>query len=134
MLSYLLRLTPSRVTLWSYLIWYLVVLWRHFEAVTSLWLNSLAMSVLIGTALYLSTVHSGRVVTLDRWQVFRLYLMPFCVSSYAALIKGRDFVLIFHPTLGDNLLPLALIGALWAVVFAVQRLSGVATGMSAGSR
>ena len=29
--------------------------------------------------------------------------MPFCVSSYAALIKDQGFILIFHPTLNDNL-------------------------------
>ena len=30
--------------------------------------------------------------------------MPFCVSSFAALIKGRGFILMFHPSPRDNLL------------------------------
>ena len=30
--------------------------------------------------------------------------MPFCVSSFAALIKGHGFVLVFHPSARDNLL------------------------------
>jgi hypothetical protein len=29
--------------------------------------------------------------------VFRLYLFPFCVSSYSALIKGKGFILLFPP-------------------------------------
>jgi hypothetical protein len=36
-------------------------------------------------------------VKLAPWQTFRLYLMPFCVSSFAALVKGKGFVLVFSP-------------------------------------
>lgn len=38
---------------------------------------------------------------LDRWQIFRLFLMPFCVSSFAALVKGRGFILVFSPDWKD---------------------------------
>jgi hypothetical protein len=31
----------------------------------------------------------------DHWQTFRLFLMPFCVSSFSALIKGHGYFLIF---------------------------------------
>lgn len=103
MLDYLRSLTAPRVILWSYLIWYLGVLVRYFDPSPSLWLNSLGISAIVGTALYLSTAYSGRTSTrLERWQVFRLFLMPFCVSSFAALIKGRGFLLVFHPTFRDN--------------------------------
>ena len=41
---------------------------------------------------------------MDRWTMFRLFLFPFCVSSYSALIKGKGFFLIFpaetRPLLG----------------------------------
>ena len=30
----------------------------------------------------------------NRWQTFRLFLMPFCVSSFSALIKGQGYILI----------------------------------------
>lgn len=83
MLAYLRRLNTARIVLWCYLLWYFVVLVRHFDGSASLWMNSLGIGVLIGTALYLSTVYAGRTQTrLGRWQIVRLYLMPFFVSSF----------------------------------------------------
>lgn len=34
-------------------------------------------------------------------------MMPFCVSSFSSLIKGKGYILIFPPTLRENLLPIA---------------------------
>lgn len=121
MLAYLRGLTTPRLVLWCYLVWYLVVLVRYFDGSPALWINSLGISAIIGTALYLSTAYGGRTPTrLERWQVFRLYLMPLCVSSFAALIKDRGFVLVFHPDLTGNALGLSLIAGLCALVFAVK--------------
>jgi hypothetical protein len=39
---------------------------------------------------------------LEPWQIGRFYIMPFCVSSFAALIKGRGFILVFDPALGAD--------------------------------
>jgi hypothetical protein len=109
---YLANLTPPKVVLWCYLIWWLLTVGRHFEPSPRLWLSSLGLSAIIGTALYLSTAYAGRVRThLDRWQIFRLYLMPFCVSSFAALIKDRGFILVFEPDLRANLEGLAACAA-----------------------
>jgi len=109
---YFAGLGPARRVLWCYLIWYLYVLARCFDPSPLLWLSSLGISLIVGTALYLSTARSGqRRVSLDRWQITRLYLMPFCVSSFAALIKGRGFILVFHPSLRDNVLAASLCAA-----------------------
>jgi hypothetical protein len=32
----------------------------------------------------------------------RLFLMPFCVSSFAAIVKDVGYILIFPPTLTEN--------------------------------
>lgn len=104
LLRYLAGLTWPRIVLFCYLIWWLLTVHRHFDASPRLWLSSLGLSAIIGTALYLSTTFGARARThLDAWQVFRLYLMPFCVSSFAALIKDHGFVLVFEPTLRHNL-------------------------------
>ena len=98
LLRYLTNLSTGRLILWCYFIWYVVVLVRYFDASPRLWLTSLGLSLIIGVALFISTAKSGtNQVKLDRWQVFRLFLMPFCVSSFSALVKGKDFVLIFSP-------------------------------------
>ena len=104
LIRYLTNLSTGRLILWCYFIWYAVVLVRYFDASARLWLTSLGLSLIIGFALYVSTARTGaNNVKLERWQVFRLFLMPFCVSSFSALVKGRGFVLIFSPKPGEIL-------------------------------
>jgi len=123
-LTYLRALTAPRLLLWCYLIWYGSVVHLYFDPSLRLWASSVGMSLVIGTGLLVSTVYSGQSrVHLGFWPVFRFYLMPFCVSSFSALIKGHDFVFIFHPRLNDNLLALSACGAFSALVFTTQRLS-----------
>ncbi|HMJ11954.1 MAG TPA: hypothetical protein VK524_11100 [Polyangiaceae bacterium] len=123
--GYLANLNTARTVLWCYLIWYLVVLARYFDGTPSLWLTSLGLSGIIGTGLYLNTAHSGKTRTpLGRWQILRLYLMPFCVSSFAALIKGRNFWLVFHPDLEGNAVAVAACAAFCAAVWLAKRLHG----------
>ena len=110
MLRYFAKLNFSRKVLWCYLLWWLHTATHHFDPSPRLWINSLGISGIIGTALLLSTRNSSTGVTrLDGWQVFRLYLMPFCVSSFAALVKSAGFTLIFPPSLSENLSALAVI-------------------------
>jgi hypothetical protein len=101
MLNYFSRLTLGKTALWCYLIWYVITVVNHFDASPSIWLNSIGISAVIGTALVLSV--SAGDGTPDRWQTFRLFLMPFCVSSFSSLIKDQGFVLIFPPSLRENL-------------------------------
>ena len=111
-LRYLASLTTGRIILWCYAIWYGVNVANHFDARPRLWLTALGLSAIIGAALLLSTQSSSRGTThLDRWQIFRLFLMPFCVSSFAALVKDAGFVLIFPPSLRENGLGLTVIAA-----------------------
>jgi hypothetical protein len=120
---YLASLTFPRMVLWCYLIWYLMVLVRYFDASLRLWLSSLGISAIIGTGLYLSTVHGGRTRTrLEPWQVGRLYVMPFCVSSFAALIKGHGFLLVFDPDLFTNLEAAAACAGFVAMASLARRL------------
>jgi hypothetical protein len=107
--------------LWGYLIWYLAVVVQHFDATPLLWINALGVSAIMGTAYYLSACAVPHTTRPDRWHVFRMYLMPFCVSSFAALIKGHGFILVFHPKLSDNLLALGLVGSFSAIVCTIKR-------------
>jgi hypothetical protein len=75
LLRYLANLSTGRLILWCYFIWYLVVLIRYFDSSLRLWLTSLGLSIIIGFALYVSTVTAGtRQVKLEFWQTFRLLL------------------------------------------------------------
>jgi hypothetical protein len=93
-IRYVRALTPGRVALWCYLIWYLVTVAFCFDPSPSLWLNSLGISAVVGAGLVLSISARDRGRS-DRWQIARLFLMPFCVSSFSSLIKERGYVLIF---------------------------------------
>ncbi len=113
MQKYLANLSAGNIALWCYLIWYLGVVFLYFDPSPAIWLNSLGISAVIGTALVLSV---GGLSKIQRWQVMRLFAMPFCVSSFSALIKGRGFVLVFP----YNLTQLAgLVGACGAFVLLV---------------
>lgn len=99
-INYFARLPAGKIALWCYLAWYLATVATHFDPSPAIWLSSLGISAIIGIALLLSV--SGKS---DRWQTLRLFMMPFCVSSFSSLIKGNGYILIFPPTLRDNLLP-----------------------------
>jgi hypothetical protein len=112
-LRYFSSLNSARVVLWCYLLWYLSTAARCFDPSPRLWLTSLGLSGIIGFGLFLSTTQSGaQRTTLSRWQIFRLFLMPFCVSSFAALVKDKGYLLIFSPHLSDNLSSLGLCAGL----------------------
>jgi hypothetical protein len=96
MITYFSSIQRGKVVLWCYLIWYLVVVGFYFDPSPRIWLNSIGISVVIGVALVLS-VSGGGAPKADRWQTFRLFLMPFCVSSFSSLIKGNGFILIIPP-------------------------------------
>src|SRR5271165_5803603 len=93
-LRYLAELPPGNAALWCYLIWYLVTAAAHFDSSPRIWLTSLGISAIVGVALQLS-VAGGTSTPPWTWQRFRLFLMPFCVSSFSALIKDQAYILIF---------------------------------------
>lgn len=99
LIRYLSELKPGKTVLWCYLIWYLVVVYFYFDPSPKIWINAIGISIVIGTGLVLS-VASGKGKS-DRWQTFRLYLMPFCVSSFSALIKDKGFFVVFPSNFGE---------------------------------
>ena len=116
---YFANLTAGRIILWCYLIWYLVVLVRYFDPSLRIWLTSVGLSAIVGTGLYLSSTAHGN--QLACWQIIRLYLMPFFVSSFSALVKGKGFVLIFSPNPVEVLVAVGLCALLWGTVYALKR-------------
>jgi hypothetical protein len=97
---YLANLSRGKIVLWCFLLWYLATVFHHFDPTPAIWLNALGISAIIGIALYLSVLEPGKPSP-DRWTVLRLFLMPFCVSSFSQLIKGKGFVLVFPPDLHE---------------------------------
>jgi hypothetical protein len=119
---YLRQLDTPRLILWCYAIWYAVVFVRYFDPSPALWLTSFGLSGIIGFALLLSTRAAIGRTPLGGWGLFRLFLMPFCVSSFAALVKGRGFILIFSPTIDENLLALGLCAGFVGFVALLRRV------------
>ena len=95
LMKYFQDIKLNKLILWCYLIWYLVIIIFYFEPTLKIWINAIGISVVIGTALVLSVSASDSKV--DYWQTFRLYLMPFCVSSFSSLIKDQGFIVIISP-------------------------------------
>ncbi|MFO1484229.1 MAG: hypothetical protein U1F71_12800 [Verrucomicrobiaceae bacterium] len=122
LICYLQNLSTGRTILWCYLIWWAVNIVNHFDATPRIWLTSLGLSGIIGAALILSTRSSSGVrAKMDPWVVFRLFLMPFCVSSFAALVKDAGYVLVFPPSLRENAVGASLIVLFLLVVCWVRK-------------
>jgi hypothetical protein len=121
-IRYLARLGTGKLVLWCFFIWYLATVIHHFDATLAIWLNALGISAIIGFALYLSVLEPGKPPP-DRWTVLRLFLMPFCVSSFSQLIKGKGFVLVFPPDLHENAVALAGCAAFVSLALAMRKLS-----------
>lgn len=127
LIRYLQNLSTGRIILWCYFIWWVVSIIHHFDASPRIWVTSLGLSGIIGAALILSTrSSSGSVTKMDPWVVFRLFLMPFCVSSFAALVKDAGYVLVFPPSFRENAIGLGIIVVFLLVVRSVKKLKPLA--------
>jgi hypothetical protein len=107
LIQYLYELKLAKVILWCYFIWYVVIVYFYFDPSLKLWLNAIGISLVIGTGLLLSVASgktgTGKAGKRDNWQTFRLYLMPFCVSSFSALIKDQGFIVFVSPKVKETL-------------------------------
>jgi len=121
-ISYLAKLTTGKIALWCFLIWYLATVMHHFDPTPAIWLNALGISAIIGIALYLSVLEPGKARP-DRWTTMRLFLMPFCVSSFSQLIKGKGFVLVFPPDLHEIVISLGACALFVTFVLSIKRLA-----------
>ncbi len=102
LMKYFREIKLNKLILWCYLIWYLAIVSFYFDPAPKIWINAIGISAVIGTALILSVSNSNSKA--DYWQIFRLYLMPFCVSSFSSLIKDRGFIVIISPKPQETIL------------------------------
>ena len=123
MLRYFASLTAGKTILWCYLLWYLITVFNYFDPSPAIWLNSVGISAVIGFALVLS-VGGSTLKDADRWQTFRLFLMPFCVSSFSSLIKGQGFILIIPPRATEQLVSVGVCVAFVVFVAALKHVVG----------
>jgi hypothetical protein len=93
LIRYFAALRVPKLVLWCYLAWYVAVASCYFDPSPAIWLSAVGISGLIGIALIFATGTPGKRT--DGWTKFRLFLFPFCVSSYSTLIKGKGFILLF---------------------------------------
>ena len=120
-LRYLENLTPGKAALWCYLIWYLVTVATHFDPSPRIWLSSLGISAVVGVALLLSVAGESSTAS-GGWQRFRLFLMPFCVSSFSALIKDQGYFLIFPSRPRDLYVSVGLCAAFALIVSGLKKI------------
>jgi len=121
-MQYIRQLRPGKIVLWCYLIWYLVTVYFYFDPSPTLWLNSLGISLVIGSGLLLS-VGTFSTRGLYSWQSLRLYLMPFGVSSFSSLIKGHGYILILPPIWQQNLFALGCCISFIFMVWSIKVIS-----------
>lgn len=107
-MTYLANLRLPMIVLWCYFSWFLAMMLFYFEFDPGVWLTSVGISLIIGVAYNLNALSGIQAEKkIDGWIVFRFFFMPLCVSSFAGLIKGQGFFMIFPPRLIENLVGLA---------------------------
>ena len=122
---YLQNLSTGRIILWCYFIWWTLSVINHFDPTPRIWVTSLGLSGIIGAALVLSTRPAGGAMSkMDPWVLFRLFLMPFCVSSFAALVKDAGYILVFPPSPGENAVGAGLIALFLLIVRVAKKQAG----------
>lgn len=95
----------------------------RFDPSLALWVNSMGISLIIGAGLILS-VAAPAGQKADRWQIFRLFLMPFCVSSFAALIKGHSYIFVFSTAPAELLVSVSACAIFVLCVFVLRKTVG----------
>ena len=118
LIQYLYEIKLDKAILWCYLIWYVIVVCFHFDPSVKIWINSIGISAVIGTGLMLSV--SSSKGERDHWQAFRLYLMPFCVSSFSALIKGEGFIVFISPNIKETIVSVSCCVLFLLVILVVK--------------
>jgi hypothetical protein len=121
-IAYFANLTNARIVLWCYFLWYLNTVAHHFDPSPSIWLNAVGVSAVIGVALVLSV--GGGVGVSNLAQTFRLFAMPFCVSSFSSLIKGKGFMLVIPPSASELGIAIALCVGFVVSVLALRTRQG----------
>ena len=94
------------LTLTFYFIWYVYIVVIHFDSTFEIWSNALVIALVVGVALNANAGHSDHR---DNWaKTARFFVIPFCVSSYAALIKDAGFFFIFPTDVMEVITGLAI--------------------------
>ena len=124
LIQYLYEIKSNKAILWCYLIWYLATVYFHFDPSPKIWINAIGISAVIGIGLLLSVSSGGAGG--DRWQTFRLFLMPFCVSSFSALIKDQGFIVFISPKISETLTSVVGCALFLALVFGIKLIKNKA--------
>ncbi len=122
LIKYFCQIKLDKVILWCYLIWYLVIIYFYFDPAPTIWINAVGVSAVIGTGLVLS-VSSKKIGIRDHWQTFRLYLMPFCVSSFSALIKDQGFIVVISPKITDTIVAIFCCAIFMLVIVLIKLIN-----------
>lgn len=115
------KLQGGRAVFVCYGIWYAVMVATYGSPRPGIWLTALGMGLIVGLGFVFSGMTSLSNAGGGYWPVIRIFLIPFCVSSFSSIATSRGFLLIFAPSASTNLLAatgcllfLALwIGARW---------------------
>jgi len=110
--AYLAGLDSARMFLWSGLIWYLTMSLRHPPVSAVTWLQSAGIAFVVGAILLANTSESGGAPRPRKfWPTARLFIIPFCVSSFSMTMHASGLVLIFSREMRDNLWGLAAVSS-----------------------
>ncbi len=97
---------------------------RHATASLAVWLNAAGIAAAIGVILAANAIPPGQQWRdLGFWPLARFFLIPFCVSSYSAVMNRIGLVLIFPIAVEDNLTGAAAIVGFLLICLAARAVA-----------
>ena len=93
-------LQVPQILLLSFFIWYLFIV-ISFSSNYLVWVNAIVMAFFVGNILCLNAYMATKkekyfeFLSENRWIVVRLFLIPFCVSSYSGVAFSHGFIAAF---------------------------------------
>ena len=125
MIKYLGSMRVKVKILWCYFLWYFYFLIKYFDIDPNLWSCSFGISLLVGFVLNINSYDSLKdfLKLEDKWKISRFFIIPFCVSSFPAIIKGKGFILFFSPHLIENLYAGFICISFWSFTYLCKKIS-----------
>eukprot|EP00466_Bigelowiella_natans_P013967 jgi/Bigna1/63313/fgenesh1_kg.50_\ len=118
--------------IWFLVIWYIYIVAMFGAGESSVWGNAVGIGIIVGCVLTGNMYHGpfAKFWAENKWPTFRVFCIPFCVSSYSATAadKSDEFSFIFPKDAGITFGGLILAGVITGALY-IWRLCIIRKGL-----
>mmetsp|Transcript_22031 Transcript_22031/g.32836 ORF Transcript_22031/g.32836 Transcript_22031/m.32836 type:complete len:182 (-) Transcript_22031:204-749(-) len=117
----------SLLPVWWLTIWYLYILSFYGSADPKMWGSAVGIAIIIGCTLFSNMYYApfDKFMEKNDWVVIRVFIIPFCVSSYSQVIQKKEdeFAFIFPRDAGIALGGIVFASVITGSLYAFRRVA-----------